>query len=139
MKQQKGFTLIELMIVVVVIGILAAVAVPAYTDYVIRGKIPEATSALATARVRLEQHFQDNRSYTTYICANTSGKYFNISCSAGPTATTYTLEAAGKDSMAGFVYTVDESNNMTTEIADPAPSGWHGDNNCWITKKGGQC
>jgi prepilin-type N-terminal cleavage/methylation domain-containing protein len=57
MKIPKGFTLIELMIVVAVVGILTAIAVPSYTNYVIRGKIPEATSQLASKRVQMEQFF----------------------------------------------------------------------------------
>ena len=57
---QKGFTLIELMIVVAIIGILASIAIPQYSDYVKRGKAAEATSNLATLRIKMEQCFQDN-------------------------------------------------------------------------------
>ena len=53
MKTQNGFSLVELMIVVVVMGILMAIALPNYSDYVIRGKIPDATSALSTKRVQM--------------------------------------------------------------------------------------
>ena len=50
MKMQKGFTLIELMIVVAIIGILAAIALPAYQDYTIRAKVSEAVIACSSAK-----------------------------------------------------------------------------------------
>lgn len=138
-----GFSLIELMVVVAIIGILTSIAMPAYQDYVIRGKIPEATSGLATKRIHMEQFFQDNRTYAgsdvaPFPCANdvASSRYFNFSCVAAPTATTYTLQAVGKDSMAGFTYTVNQNNVKTTTTTKP---GWTGNASCWVTKKGGQC
>jgi hypothetical protein len=57
------------------------------------------------------------------------------------TATTYTLQAAGKSTMAGFTYTIDQSNVKTSAFASPAPSGWVAatPNNCWVTNVGGTC
>ena len=100
--RQSGFTLIEMMIVVGIIAILAAIAIPNYRDYVLRGQIVDATNGLSTFRANMERHFQDNRTYETVgaftspcllpAAQRTLGQ-FVVSCSAGPTATTYTLQA----------------------------------------------
>lgn len=135
-KLQNGFTLIELMVVVVIIGILASVAVPAYSDYVTRGKIAEATSNLATKRVMLEQFYQDNRTYVGAAACNndTSNKYFNFSCTV-QTAAAYTLQASGKanTTLSGFTYTVDQNNTKTSTTS------WGNSANCWVNKKDGSC
>ena len=60
-----GFTLIEVMIVVAIVAILAALAMPLYIDYIRRGRIPEATSNLSSQQVKMEQWFQDNQTYYT--------------------------------------------------------------------------
>ena len=134
--QQTGFTLIELMIVVAVIGILAAIAIPNYSDYIKRGKAAEATSNLATLRVKMEQYFQDNRTYIGGACSPTSGaQYFTYTCSAAPTATAYTLKATGitAEGMANFEFTLNQSNVKTSKFDGTVGA------TCWLTKKGGKC
>lgn len=141
MNKPTGFSLIELMVVVAIVGILSAVALPAYNDYVTRGRIPDATSSLATKRVQQEQFFQDNRTYvgnTVNGCANdaSSSQYFNFSC-ANVSATTYTLTATGKGAMAGFTYTLDQANAKQTTATPSA--AWGTSTTCWIRSKGGTC
>ncbi len=142
MKRNKGFSLIELMVVVAIIGILAAVAVPAYGNYVRKGKIAEAATQLSNLRVSMEQYYQDNRSYINPI-GGTCGvampiapvvQYFNLTCVG--TATTYTLTATGTASMAGFTYTINEQNAKTSTIT---ATGWTGNAVCWATKQDGTC
>ena len=141
-NRNAGFTLVELMIVVAIVAILAAVAVPQYKDYVVRSKIPDATSRLATLQVQLEQYYQDNRKYdTSTICTtadSSSSKYYTFSC-ASSDATGYVLQAVGKGSMAAFTYKVDQANTKSTTVGTGAPSGWTGSTSCWITNKGGIC
>jgi type IV pilus assembly protein PilE len=148
MKSAKGFTLIEIMIVIALIGILASIAIPYYGDYVTRAKIPDATSNLAAKRVLMEQYFQDNHSYlsgatcpATVAPDSTLSKYFTFTCSNMNTDT-YTITATGKSpgTMAGFIYTIDQSNTKTSAIGSPAKSRWISiSNTCWITNTGGQC
>lgn len=131
--------MIELMITVAIVGILAGIGIPSYVDYVERGKIAEATSALMDARVKMEQFFLDNRTYAGGCGANitnTGTKYFTVTCPV-LTATTYTIQAAGGApstdvSMAAFAYSIDQANARVT-----IRSKW-GDVNtpCWRTKRG---
>ncbi len=139
MKATDGFTLMELMIVVAVIGILAAIGFPSYNDYVTRSKIAEATSALSDGRIKMEQFFQDNRRYDPGVApAATDNFTYAVATGAAP-ATTYTLTATGIKNMTGFVYTINQNNVKQTTAA---PAGWAAaamPANCWITKKAGAC
>lgn len=152
MNRHAGFTLIEVMMVVVIIGVLSAIAIPNYTDYLIRSRITQATSGLAERRARMEQFFQDNHVYyraaaggnpqlSSPACAldTTTSRYFDFSC-PNPRATTYTLRATGKDSMAGFTYNINQANTRTSTVVNPAPAAWRtAQVQCWVTSKGGGC
>jgi len=146
MRSATGFTLIEVMITVAIIAILAAVAIPSYTDYITRSKIQEATTTLLAMRTKMEQYFQDQRTYSGACLPNTVApppaglKYFTIGCS-NQTTTTYLITAtgiAGSD-MDQFSFTIDQANTRQTASV-PTARGWTAPaTNCWVSKKGGIC
>jgi type IV pilus assembly protein PilE len=148
-RTAAGFTLIELMITVAIVAILASVGYPAYTDYLRRGQLPEATAALSDYRVKMEQYFQDYKNYGTTnggSCANgtnapgwntfvpANAKFFTYGCVTSVTG--YTVTATGAAGRAvGHVYTVNESNQQrTTQFKGQTVTG----KNCWLVK-GSEC
>jgi type IV pilus assembly protein PilE len=151
-QRSRGFTLIEVMIVVAIIGILASVALPAYNKYVTRGKLQEAFTNLADQRIRLEQFYQDNRSYGTGTGTDclglssatltiTGSTYFTYSCATTTVNSVagqgYTLTATGVTGTptAGYVYTLTDSGAKATTKFDGADATA----SCWATRSATDC
>lgn len=101
-KQSDGFTLIELMIVLIIVGVLAAVALPAYQDYVRKARRADAMALLLDLQLTQEKYRANNVRYastlsdmgvtSTYVTNQVSSSYYTINIAAA--TNTYTLSAA---------------------------------------------
>lgn len=145
-KVAAGFTLIEVMIVVVIVAILASIALPSYQNYIIRTKLIEGQTALGETRIKMEQYYQDNRNYgssgTTCGLTMPTNKYFSITCATANSAQEFTLTASsvanqGLGAAGDYAFTVNHQNTKgTTEFKNVAYTA--GTKNCWLYR-GDEC
>lgn len=142
LSKTRGFTLMELLIAIAVVGILAAIVMPSYSSYVRRGKTQEATAALADGRVKLEQFYQDNQTYAGYVNAScvplTAGvtsfvagtKYFTYTCASAAASFTITADGSSAEGMNGYQYIINQDNAKSSTVPGDSST------DRWITKAG---
>jgi type IV pilus assembly protein PilE len=127
-----GFTLIEMLIVLMLISILASIAVPSYSAYTRRAKLAEAPTTLATYQMKMEQAYPDNGQYLCPVAAIPDTPYFSYTCAA--TAQTFLLSARGKGTVADVTYTVNElGSKVTTSYSEHVVPA-----SCWLVS-GSEC
>lgn len=134
-RAARGFTLIEMMLTVALVGILTAVALPSYRDYVTRGRLTEAFTALAGVQPAAEQYWSNGRTYVNFdrMPANSSNFTYTLS---GASQSAFIVTATGAGPTTGFTYTINQSGTRTTSAA---PAGWGTSTSCWVDHKGGAC
>jgi type IV pilus assembly protein PilE len=140
-RNNGGFSLIELLITIVIIGILTAVAVPSYGKYMLQTRLTEAYTSLAGFQPVAEQYWSNYRTYGDVGAASLAERLPPVTGNftyvlSGTSASAYTLTATGNGPAAAFVFTIDQSGNRATTAA---PSGWTLNNTCWIARKEGTC
>ena len=128
MKQQKGFTLIELMIVIAIIGILAAIAIPAYQDYTIRSKVSEGLNLAGAAKLAVSETYDTkgyypvttNESYGLPQDISIAGNYvLSVAAAGGTGIITITYKASGVGAGADSADII-----MTPNTSSPGAMGW---------------
>ena len=157
-RAEGGFTLVEVLTTVLIIGILMAIAMPQYQEYVRTSTVVEGETALADYRVKMEQYYLDNRNYGSGgTCgvpypSSSQVKYFSVHCFLDEALNTgtgahaaagtgngqkYVVSATGNlGAASGHTYWIDEGNNKYTTLfksnaVSPAA-------NCWLVK-GASC
>ncbi len=135
-KHERGFTLIEVMITVAIVAILAAVALPSYSAYVTRSRVPAALDALGAYYTRMEQRYQDTGDYANAgncAVALPTAANFSVTCALTNSGQGFTATATGSGNMSGYTYTI---NHQGARATTAHPKG--GNASCWTTR-GGTC
>lgn len=132
-QTQRGFTLIELMVTVAVLAILSAVALPVYSSYVQRARVPVALDSLSAYLTRMEQRYQDVGNYANNgncaVALPVAGD-FTITCAISDGGQGFTATATGAGPVAGYTYTI---NHQGTRVTTAHPKGVPAVN-CWSTR-----
>lgn len=131
-RRELGFTLIEVMIVVAIVAILAAIALPSYSAYVSRSRVPAALDALGSYYTRMEQRYQDTGNYANAgncAVALPSANNFTITCALSNSGQGFTATATGSGTMSGYAYTI---NHQGARATTAHPKGANA--NCWTTR-----
>ena len=132
-QAQRGFTLIELMITIAVVAILSAVALPAYTAYIQRARVPVALDGLSAYLTRMEQRYQDVGNYANganCAVALPAAGDFTITCALSNAGQGFTATATGNGPVAGYAFTID---HLGTRVTTAHPQGLPGAK-CWSTR-----
>jgi type IV pilus assembly protein PilE len=142
-RSVNGFTLIEMLIVVAIVGLLAGIAYPSYSDYVLRSRITDALGELGALRVKQEQYYADNRNYGSSAtgCSGLvmpTNTYFTFTCTWVSSDQNFLLSATGKSTgpLNGHTFTVNHKNEQRTTAFVGAPAV---PLNCWIKRKSETC
>lgn len=138
--RSRGLSLLELLAVLAIIGILSAIAIPSYRDYVVRARLTDAFSGLGAVQAAAEEYWNNRHTYVDLdtdvprrLPLDSADFTFTLTAAS---ASAYKVKATGRGVVADFAYTIDQ-NGVRATVA--APQGWGTSTSCWIDRKGGLC
>lgn len=121
MKAQKGFTLIELMIVIAIIGILAALALPAYQDYTVRSRVSEALTLAGAAKITVQDHLASGNPRA--LATGYATGYTAVGSTVSPATANVSSTAIDATTGVITVTTTANAGNGTLTFTPNAPAG----------------
>jgi type IV pilus assembly protein PilE len=130
---QRGFTLIEVMVTVGILALLASIALPSYSAYMQRSRVPVALDGLSAYATRMEQRYQDVGNYANAgACwaALPTVANFTVTCAVSSGGQGFTATATGSGPVSGYEYTI---NHLGTRVTTAHPKGVPS-TNCWSTR-----
>lgn len=135
-KLQQGFTLIELMIVVAIIGILAAIAIPQYQNYVARAQVTEAVSLMSGGKTALEEYIANNGSFPDGTTAGQSLADLGITPNGGSYVGSIAIDNGSNTDSAGRLTATMKASGVAAEIQSLTVSLTRGTDGSWTCSPG---
>jgi type IV pilus assembly protein PilE len=139
---KNGFSLLELMVALLIMGVLTSIAIPSYRSHMVRTWLVEAYNSLAMYQLQLEQVYQDAGNYgvnNTCAISMPATKHFTYQCQLSSAGQAYVITATanGVSNLSGYIFAVDQSGTRYTQAFPGSGTSSSAPANCWLSQASG--